>query len=291
MAPLRQDWARLDWEFLRFDLRYRNLPDDATRMAYLHLWTTAVHLRQDTFERDDVTAPYLADLCGVSPELLASMVESSLRVGLLAKGPRGAVTVVGVRARHPKLRGWDKPKSRFHCGPIEAPIKRRIKREIERGVSAESEPETDSDSVPPVPYQQIAQAWNDVAAPAGCIGVRGLTDARKRKLATRWRDADWREHWLEAINLLPERPFACGENDRGWRMGLDFFLKPDTVTNIIEGKYAGERSDPSKRPVTDTAPCANCDLACTGAQLNWCQQCGKSYCYKCLTNHDCKGAE
>jgi len=110
-------------------------------------------------------------------------------------------------------------------------------------------PEPGPDPVAAVPYDDILEAWNNIAAIAGCKAIRKLTAARKRKLRIRWRDPDWRANWLEAINLLPERRFACGENDRGWRMDFNFFLKPDTVTKLLEGAYEGKPAAPkSTRP-------------------------------------------
>jgi hypothetical protein len=36
---------------------------------------------------------------------------------------------------------------------------------------------------------------------------------------------------------LPQLPFMQGANDRGWIADADFFLRPDAVLKISEGKY------------------------------------------------------
>lgn len=61
----------------------------------------------------------------------------------------------------------------------------------------------------------------------------------KRKIAAklRWMDEHWRSHWREAAERARESAFLSGRNDRGWVMDLEFFLRPDTVTKILEGKY------------------------------------------------------
>ena len=61
----------------------------------------------------------------------------------------------------------------------------------------------------------------------------------KRKIAAklRWMDEHWRSHWREAAERARDSAFLSGRNDRGWVMDLEFFLRPDTVTKILEGKY------------------------------------------------------
>ena len=159
MPPARQDWAKVEWEFLRFDPRYDKLPCDAERMAYLHLWVACVHIRRDTYERTEITCPLLADICGVAPSLLASMVASSLAHGLLVRGPRGSVTVEGVKRRHPALRGWNESKTRLDCGPIDALRERervRVRGDSEDGVCSEAS--GDASEPPPSPAAYVFDA-------------------------------------------------------------------------------------------------------------------------------------
>lgn len=56
-------------------------------------------------------------------------------------------------------------------------------------------------------------------------------------MASRMADPYWRENWRGALALMAGRAFCRGENDRGWVADLDFFLRPDTVTRLLEGKY------------------------------------------------------
>jgi hypothetical protein len=64
-----------------------------------------------------------------------------------------------------------------------------------------------------------------------------LTAKRKSALALRLREDYWRENWRAALDRGSRSDFLCGRNDRGWMIDLEFFLKPDTVTKIMEGKY------------------------------------------------------
>ena len=40
-----------------------------------------------------------------------------------------------------------------------------------------------------------------------------------------------------ALDRVRSSSFCRGQNDRGWRADLDWFLRPDTVTKLLEGKY------------------------------------------------------
>jgi len=76
------------------------------------------------------------------------------------------------------------------------------------------------------------------------VQCRKLTDERQSTLRSRLADDDWRESWRVAIDRAAQSAFCRGENDRCWRADIDWFLKPDSVTRILEDKYHG----PSEQP-------------------------------------------
>ena len=121
MAKPRQEWAAVEWHFLRFDPRFRALDADIA-LAYLKLWATCIHLRRDRFELAEINGTYLPDIVGVTPELFRRMVArcctSSPQGSLLSKGPRGSVTVNGVRTKHRGLSGWNENPLRLDCDVI-----------------------------------------------------------------------------------------------------------------------------------------------------------------------------
>jgi hypothetical protein len=41
-------------------------------------------------------------------------------------------------------------------------------------------------------------------------------------------------------------PFFRGDNDRGWRITFDFFIRPDSVAKIIEGNYSNGKPQQRK---------------------------------------------
>ena len=48
------------------------------------------------------------------------------------------------------------------------------------------------------------------------------------------------------MKQIPDCPFLVGDNDKGWRADLDWFLRPDSVTKILEGKYTRSKAQPEE---------------------------------------------
>lgn len=64
-----------------------------------------------------------------------------------------------------------------------------------------------------------------------------LTDKRYKTLKVRLRDSKWRANFEAAIEIASKSDFCRGMNDRSWTADLEWFIKPDSVTKLIEGKY------------------------------------------------------
>lgn len=79
-------------------------------------------------------------------------------------------------------------------------------------------------------------AWNSLPEPFPKIKV--WSEKRKKDLRARMREKDWRANWRAALEALPHCPFLRGANDRKWIADVEFFLRPDSVGKIVEGKYA-----------------------------------------------------
>jgi hypothetical protein len=79
----------------------------------------------------------------------------------------------------------------------------------------------------------VRDSWN-ASGPITCIR---LTEKLRRAARARLKVPWWSEHWLLALERLPQCRFLWGESDRGWKADLEWFLKPDSVQKILEGKY------------------------------------------------------
>ncbi|MBI1314497.1 hypothetical protein GC176_24660 [bacterium] len=81
--------------------------------------------------------------------------------------------------------------------------------------------------------EDVITVWNE----SGLAQCRKLTDKRRSALRKRLADSDWRQNWREALDRTVRSSFCRGENDRGWQADIDWFIQPDSVTRILEGKY------------------------------------------------------
>lgn len=92
-------------------------------------------------------------------------------------------------------------------------------------------------------YQEVADCWNSHS-----ILERAERKTRKRcaAVSARMKDPYFRENYKSAIRRIAQSPFCCGENDRGWKATIDWFLKPDTITYVMEGKYDPKKSSAKK---------------------------------------------
>lgn len=97
----------------------------------------------------------------------------------------------------------------------------------------EYEPDIESS---PKEEELVLDAWNEVE---GNVKVKKLTDARRRSLLQRIRDPSW--DWRAALAKFPLRMTSSDPN--GWKPDFDWFVKPDSVTKILEGKYDWEKND------------------------------------------------
>jgi|688.fasta_scaffold644013_2 hypothetical protein len=88
---------------------------------------------------------------------------------------------------------------------------------------------------------EIIEFWN-LRRCQSCI----LTAKRKSAIQARSRDAIWQQSWKDAIEKITDSRFCNGQNDRGWVADLDWFLRPDTVVRLMEGKYDDKMANLSK---------------------------------------------
>lgn len=92
--------------------------------------------------------------------------------------------------------------------------------------------------------QVVVDSWNKIE---GVRHVRGIAGKRGTAIKTRLSKSGWRDNWQAALERVSRSSFCKGGGDQGWVADLDWFVKPDTLTKIMEGKYDDRASNPSKR--------------------------------------------
>ena len=87
----------------------------------------------------------------------------------------------------------------------------------------------------------IRTQWNAMAEMKGLPTCRDITENRRKAIRARAKDRVWLHNWKDAISAIPSSDFLVGYNPRKWKAGIDWFLKPDSVTKILEGRYANDK--------------------------------------------------
>jgi|GEM_PF-1566178 len=142
----------------------------------------------------------------------------------------------------------------------DGPGRGHLSRETDRDGQRQSETESDGTPAPapaPAPKEERVSAgadgpsqdlqqerdliakWNNLP---GVVANRGdtFTEKRRRMFRARLKSTTWLE---EATTAMDKFPLQCQLDGRGdvrsdaWKPNLEWFLAPDSVTNILEGKY------------------------------------------------------
>ena len=116
-------------------------------------------------------------------------------------------------------------------GPQTVPDRRREEHKKER--RKEEQEESASAESPSVDCDDFVKVWNE----SRFVPCRKLTPKRKTALRARLAEPDWHENWQQALTQAGRSSFLRGNNDRGWKADINWFLKPDSVNQILEGKY------------------------------------------------------
>ena len=115
--------------------------------------------------------------------------------------------------------------------------------EISKEISLSESEDEDAQTDPTLTrLQELKDAWNAMAKANGLSTIREwgkstATTSRAAMARARVRDPDWWAAHTEALAAIPRCSFLLGKNPRGWKADADWFVKPDSLTKILEGKY------------------------------------------------------
>ncbi len=123
--------------------------------------------------------------------------------------------------------------------------KRREEKDNTEVLSKRESGKPDSPAVEQNDGEHVLAEWNRLMGQA-CK----WTAKREVAFKQRWRNAYWRENWQAAALRAARSSFCRGENDRSWVADVEWFLKPDTVTKLMEGKYDDREVKQKPKPVT-----------------------------------------
>jgi hypothetical protein len=101
----------------------------------------------------------------------------------------------------------------------------------------------------PVAFEKgLLTLWNSQLGFQQC---RTISSGRMTALRARLREPWWRDHWEEGIKVASRSAFLTGRKASGdrtpFRANMDWFLRPDTLTKIIEGNYTDDDNNTERQ--------------------------------------------
>ena len=250
--------CNIDIDFIEGPI-FHSLPGDSFKL-YIYLWAKAVQKRKEDLGL--MSSVYLGNKTGIKPNKIRHHLEiiqgSSKDKPLICfnvvTNPGAThyypatmfdVSVFYVGSKHLRLKDI-KVSQRNLEKPKRSDLDLTYLDDNDDNVHNDSK-ESSPPSSPPIDYQLIMDHWNDMAKENGLSLCQKLSDKRKKTIKTRMSDEYFKANWLSAIHKIPLSEFLLGSS--GWKIDIDFFLKPDSVLNIMEGKYLeGSKPKESFKP-------------------------------------------
>lgn len=90
----------------------------------------------------------------------------------------------------------------------------------------------------------VVMEWNSTPLPK-CLEI---STKRKQSLQSRLKEPFFVGKWKEALNKVVASKFCNGANERGWKANFDWFISPDAVIKIMEGKYDDRPNTKEPKP-------------------------------------------
>jgi uncharacterized protein YdaU (DUF1376 family) len=81
--------------------------------------------------------------------------------------------------------------------------------------------------------------WNTMANHLSLAPTRALTADRIKKMKAII-GVHGLDGWNAALRNIADMPFCCGENDRQWKVTIDWLLKPSNFVKVLEKAYEKE---------------------------------------------------
>lgn len=175
---------------------------------------------------------WLAEFSSLDRKTVISALDRLEDAGLIADSGVRAGRTLQIKAYSLSLETVPKTEQSPKRNGSVFPVKESQKRDTDTVTEpVSSEDKSSSDLV-----EQFVEAWADLAAQHALKPIRKLSPTRRKKISTFIRH-NGIDDITEAIGLIPQSPHLLGQNDRGWKIFFDWFLKPENFTKVLEGTY------------------------------------------------------
>lgn len=93
------------------------------------------------------------------------------------------------------------------------------------------------DTICQTDVRRVIEEWNELQE-VGINPIRDVKPSSKRYQLLKGRIREYGiDEVLNAINNVRNSDFLRGENNRGWMITFDWFVKPNNFTKVLEGNY------------------------------------------------------
>ncbi|MGL4740722.1 MAG: phage replisome organizer N-terminal domain-containing protein [Sarcina sp.] len=104
--------------------------------------------------------------------------------------------------------------------------------EIEKEIEIELDIEIDNINLIPDNLQRVADTWNSL----NLTKIKSIKGNRLKLLNSRIKEVGI-EGVIATIESIQKSSFLRGQNERGWTISFDWFLKPNNFLKVLEGNY------------------------------------------------------
>lgn len=123
---------------------------------------------------------------------------------------------------------------------------------------------TDVARAPRSPLPELAQIWNQNSGTLPKVLSCHPTSMRRKHAELRFKEQPNATLWVEVLAKIQESDFLMGRMANStWRASFDWFIRPDTASKVLEGKYVnGHKHYPVQAPPrapTQEIKCEHCD--------------------------------
>lgn len=106
------------------------------------------------------------------------------------------------------------------------------------------------DTICQTDVRRVIEEWNKLQE-VGINSIRDIKPSSKRYQLLKGRIREYGiDEVLNAINNVRNSDFLRGENNRGWMITFDWFVKPNNFIKTLEGNYNKEGQHGTRRTVT-----------------------------------------
>lgn len=212
------------------------------------LYFAVVEIIASEVDTDNLTfalehdAEDLADRFKMLPERVTELLEYMISVELFERNGDGKITCnrLALRLDNATSQNPEFKKLLSNLKSLQSNLKLLPAEENRREEIILKDKGDKADAFPGCPTQQIIDLYHQHCPMLP--KVRIVSDARKRKLQSRWKSDKKHQtiqFWEKYFKHVSTSPFLNGTNDRTWTADFEWLIHEPNFIKVIEGKYHG----------------------------------------------------